>query len=205
MKLEVCNAARVIPCRICVEVAGTISRSLTRFRSRRLRLEFSSRSLRSETICPGWSDVESPASEGVAAACGVFGYALFFMLGLQYVSASRGAVVITMNPALTLLLAAWLFKERLNAAIILGMLLAIGGALTAITQGQVLQFFAGGIKSGEVLLLGCVICWAAYTLIGRALLQGIDALTATTITAAIGAFSANSAPVRRGPSRISAT
>ena len=124
----------------------------------------------------------------IAAACGVFGYALFFMLGLQHVPAGRGAVVITMNPALTLLLAAWLFKERLNAAIILGMLLAIGGALTAITQGQVLQFFAGGVKSGEVLLLGCVICWAAYTLIGRALLQGIDALTATTITAAIGAI-----------------
>ena len=123
----------------------------------------------------------------IAAACGVFGYALFFMLGLQHVPAGRGAVVITMNPALTLLLAAWLFKERLNAAIILGMLLAIGGALTAITQGQVLQFFAGGFKSGEVLLLGCVICWAAYTLIGRALLPGIDALTATTITAAIGA------------------
>ena len=30
--------------------------------SRRLRLEFSSRSLRSETICPGCNDVESPAS-----------------------------------------------------------------------------------------------------------------------------------------------
>ena len=124
----------------------------------------------------GWHTVRALSTRqwlglAVAAACGVFGYALFFMLGLQYVSASRGAVVITMNPALTLLLAAWLFKERLNAAIILGMLLAIGGALTAITQGQVLQFFAGGFKSGEVLLLGCVICWAAYTLIGRALLQ----------------------------------
>ena len=84
----------------------------------------------------GWHTVRALSTRqwlglAVAAACGVFGYALFFMLGLQYVSASRGAVVITMNPALTLLLAAWLFKERLNAAIILGMLLAIGGALTA--------------------------------------------------------------------------
>lgn len=123
----------------------------------------------------------------IAAACGVFGYALFFMLGLQYVAAGKAAVVITMNPALTLLLAAWLFKERLNTPIILGMALAIGGALTAITQGQVLQFFASGIKGGEALIFGCVICWAAYTLISRALLPGIDALTATTITASIGA------------------
>lgn len=123
----------------------------------------------------------------LAAACGVFGYALFFMLGLRHVGAGKAAVVITMNPALTLLLAAWLFKERLNTPIILGMALAIGGALTAITQGQVLQFFSGGIKAGEALIFGCVICWAAYTLISRALLPGIDALTATTITACIGA------------------
>ena len=56
MKLEVCKAARVIPCSTCVEVAGTISRTCTGFMSRRLRLEFSSRSLRSETIWPGCSE-----------------------------------------------------------------------------------------------------------------------------------------------------
>ena len=140
----------------------------------------------------GWHSVRALTARqwlglAVAAACGVFGYALFFMLGLQYVAAGKAAVVITMNPALTLLLAAWLFKERLNAAILIGMVLALGGALTAITQGQVLQFFAGGIQGGEALIFGCVICWAAYTLISRALLHGIDALTATTLTAAMGA------------------
>ncbi len=139
----------------------------------------------------GWHTVRALTARqwlglAIAAACGVFGYALFFMLGLQYVAAGKAAVVITMNPALTLLLAAWLFKERLNAAIMLGMALALGGALMAITQGQVWQFFAGGIQGGEALIFGCVICWAAYTLISRALLQGIDALTATTMTAALG-------------------
>jgi len=62
MKLEVWSAARVIPCNTWVEVAGTMSRTCTGCWSRRLRLEFSSRSLRSETICPGCNDVESPAS-----------------------------------------------------------------------------------------------------------------------------------------------
>ena len=61
-ELEVWSAARVIPCKTWVEVAGTMSRTCTGRRSRRLRLEFSSRSLRSETICPGCSAVESPAS-----------------------------------------------------------------------------------------------------------------------------------------------
>ena len=48
----------------------------------------------------------------VAASVGVCGYAVFFMLGLQAMPAGKAAVVVAMNPVLTLLLAAWLFGER---------------------------------------------------------------------------------------------
>jgi len=89
---------------------------------------------------------------------------------------------------LTLLLAAWLFGERLNAKILAGMLLAVGGAIMVVTQGQPLTVLSGGIKAGEWLIFGCVVCWAAYTLIGRAVLRGIDALTVTTATSFIGAL-----------------
>ena len=92
------------------------------------------------------------------------------------------------NPVLTLLLAAWLFDERLNAKILAGMLLAVCGAITAVTQGQPLAVLSGGIKAGEWLIFGCVVCWAAYTLIGRAVLRGIDALTVTAATSLIGAL-----------------
>ena len=59
------------------------------------------------------------------------------------------------------------------------MLLAVGGAIMVVTQGQPLTVLSGGIKAGEWLIFGCVVCWAAYTLIGRAVLRGIDALTVT--------------------------
>ena len=63
MKLDVCNAARVIPCKTWVRGRGHDVAHLHRTHGRvRLRLEFSSRSLRSDTICPGCTDVESPAS-----------------------------------------------------------------------------------------------------------------------------------------------
>jgi len=42
------------------------------------------------------------------------------------------------------------------------------------------------VGKGELLLLGCVATWVAYTLIGRRLLVGIDALTTTTVTAGFG-------------------
>ncbi|MDU8023373.1 MAG: DMT family transporter, partial [Neisseria sp.] len=123
-----------------------------------------------------------------AASVGVCGYAVFFMLGLQAMPAGKAAVVVAVNPVLTLLLAAWLFGERLNAKILVGMLLAVCGAITVVTQGQPLTVLSGGIKAGEWLIFGCVVCWAAYTLIGRAVLRGIDALTVTTATSFIGAL-----------------
>jgi drug/metabolite transporter (DMT)-like permease len=123
-----------------------------------------------------------------AAASGICAYAVFFMYGLQSVAAGRASVVVALNPVLTLLLAAWLFRERLNLGIVLGMLLAVSGALTAITQGHPLQLLNGGMGRGELLLLGCVVSWSAYTLLGRKVLKGIDALTATTVAAVLGSL-----------------
>lgn len=122
----------------------------------------------------------------LAGAVGVFGYAVFFMLGLAQVPAGRAALVVTTNPVATTLLAAWWFGERLNRRIGVGMALATAGAWVVITHGQPLTLLTGGLGAGELLLLGCAACWVAYTLMGRRLLQGIDALTTTTVTAGLG-------------------
>lgn len=117
---------------------------------------------------------------------GVAGYAVFFMLALQRVEASRAAVVVTTNPVFTTLLAAWLFKETLNARILLGLACAVAGAATVLTHGAPWKLFTGEVALGEWLLLGCIATWVAYTLISRRLLAGIDVLTATAVSAALG-------------------
>jgi drug/metabolite transporter (DMT)-like permease len=124
---------------------------------------------------------------GAAGVVGVAGYAAFFMAALQHVEASRAAVVVTTNPVFTTLLAAWLFKEAFNARIAFGLACAAIGAATVLTRGAPWQVFTGGMGLGEWLLLGCIATWVAYTLMGRRLLAGIDALTATAYSAAIGA------------------
>ena len=124
----------------------------------------------------------------LAASFGVFGYATFFMSGLKHVPAGKGALVITLNPVITLLLAAWIFYERLNKRIGLGIAMAAVGAAVVITRGEPWHVLDGRVGIGEVLLLGCVACWVAYTLIGRKVMAGVDALTTTAVTAAIGAL-----------------
>ncbi|HEY8976467.1 MAG TPA: DMT family transporter [Burkholderiaceae bacterium] len=139
----------------------------------------------------------------VGGAVGVFGYAMFFMLGLSHVAAGRAALVVTTNPVVTTLIAAWWFGERLNWRIGAGMALAAAGALIVMTHGAPWTLLAGSVGKGEALLLGCVATWVAYTLIGRRLLAGIDALTTTTVTAAFGlVMLAVTALVFEGPAAV---
>ena len=125
---------------------------------------------------------------GLAAAgtVGVFAYSVFFMLALQRVEASRAAVVVTINPVFTTLLAAWWFKERFNPRVGIGLALAVIGAATVLTHGAPWKVLAGDVGSGEWLLLGCIASWVSYALMGKRLMAGIDSLTATAVTASVG-------------------
>jgi drug/metabolite transporter (DMT)-like permease len=119
-------------------------------------------------------------------AVGVFGYAIFFMYGLQHVPASRAALIVTVNPVFTTLIAAWLFKERFNWKIGVGMACAVLGAATVLTRGEPWKILVGQIGLGEWLLLGCVACWTGYSLIGKVAMKNIDSLASTAYTAGFG-------------------
>lgn len=136
----------------------------------------------------GWPHLSRRQWLGLASAgaVGVFAYSAFFMFALQRVPASRAALVITINPVFTTLLAAWWFKERFNRLVGAGLALAVAGAATVLTQGAPWKVLAGDMGTGEWLLLGCIATWSAYSLMGKRLMAGIDSLTATAVTAAVG-------------------
>jgi drug/metabolite transporter (DMT)-like permease len=141
-----------------------------------------------------------------AASVGVFGYAAFFLSGLQHIPSGKAALVVTLNPVLTLALAVWVFKERINRVIGTGMALAVVGAVIVISHGDPQALLGGQLGVGELLILGCVACWAAYTLIGRWVLTGVDALSTTTITSCFGALMLLAASlVAEGPAALAGT
>ncbi len=137
----------------------------------------------------GWPRLSARQWGGLVlgGTVGVTAYALMFMLGLQRVEASRAAMVVTTNPVFTTVLAAWLFGERFNARIALGLVFAVVGAAIVLGRGDPTSLLSGGLGLGEVFLLGCLSCWTIYTLIAKALMKGVDALAATAISALIGA------------------
>lgn len=122
----------------------------------------------------------------VLGLSGVFSYNAFFFKGLEHIEAGRAAVIIANNPIFIALFAALLFRERLNLAKIVGIVLSILGAVVVITRGEPETVFAIGIGQGELLIFGCVISWVVYSLVGRSAMKGFSPLVAVTYSALVG-------------------
>lgn len=112
---------------------------------------------------------ESGRDWGLIWALGFFGiflYGLCFFFGLQRIPAGRGALVVALNPAV-IVITAWLIgKERMTTRKAIGSLIALAGCLTVIGNGDPLALFQGTVGLGEWLIVGCVMSWTAYTFIG---------------------------------------
>ena len=121
----------------------------------------------------------------LTALLGVFGYSTFFIWGLKYVPAGQATVIVATNPVFTTIFAIWLFKEKWNKWVANGMAIAVVGSLLAMTKGEPTQMLTN-FGFGQLLLLGALVCWVAYTLLARKVLVGIDSLTATTISSIFG-------------------
>ncbi|MEZ0576998.1 DMT family transporter [Halodesulfovibrio aestuarii] len=119
-------------------------------------------------------------------ATGVFAYNAFFFTGLQTVPAGRAAVIISMNPIVITLLAALLFGEKLTPRKGIGICLSVTGATIAISRGDPVSLFTGGLTSGDLTIFGCVASWSAYSLLGKRMMGFLTPHAAITYSCITG-------------------
>lgn len=120
------------------------------------------------------------------AATGVLLYNLFFLGALARIPAGRTALIIALNPIVTALATAVLLRERLGRTRWAGIALALVGCAIVITRGELGEALSQAVGLGELLMFGGVCSWAAYTLIGRRILQGLTPIAATSYAALWG-------------------
>jgi drug/metabolite transporter (DMT)-like permease len=113
-------------------------------------------------------------------ATGILAYNLFFLGALARLPASRTSLIIALNPIVTIAAASLLLGERMHARRWLGVAVALAGVWIVVSRGDVLGSVSGAVGLGELLMFGGVCSWAAYTLIGRRVLEGLTPLAATT-------------------------
>ncbi|AKK00878.1 membrane protein [Pseudomonas sp. Cab53] len=118
---------------------------------------------------------------------GIFFYNLCFFYGLQSISASRASLIVALNPAV-IGLASWgLFKERLGALKVAGIVLCIGGAgLVIVSRDPALLQGATQSWLGDGLIFGCVLGWGIYSLFSRDLNERLGPLQTVTWSILLG-------------------
>ena len=117
---------------------------------------------------------------------GVFAYNVLFFNGLSLIPASRASIIIANNPILISVLAAFFFGETLTIIKVLGILLSVSGAVIAISNADPLALFDGGVGLGDLFILGCVLSWAIYSLLGKRVVRDLSPLLATSHAAVVG-------------------
>lgn len=119
-------------------------------------------------------------------ATGVFLYSLFFFNGLKTITAGRAALIVACIPACISALSAILYKEHFGPLRILGTLLSLAGVAVVISDGDPLALIRDGIHVGDLLILGCVASWTAYTLCGRQVMKSMHPVSAVTWSCVFG-------------------
>ncbi len=115
-------------------------------------------------------------------ATGVFLYNAFFFSALAELSASRAALIIATNPALTAV-ATWLvFRQRFAWWQWVGVATAFAGVAIVVSRGNI-ALVSDAFGLGELLMFGGAVSWVVYTLVGRSLMQRQDALSPLATTA----------------------
>jgi len=122
----------------------------------------------------------------VLGLLGIFCYNLFFMAALEKLPASRAALIIALNPVITITISALVLNEQLSRRRWLGVGIALLGVWIVISRGDFTHIASAGIGAGELFMLAAVFCWALYTIIGRRVLAGLSPLAATNYAALWG-------------------
>src|SRR5258706_10454892 len=91
-----------------------------------------------------------------------FGY-----VGLQYTTATNGVILNSSIPIMIILLGWLIYRDTVTRTQILGVLVSLAGVLTVLTRGdpRVLADFA--LNKGDLILMGGMVFWAAYTVFLR--------------------------------------
>jgi drug/metabolite transporter (DMT)-like permease len=122
----------------------------------------------------------------VLGALGVFAYNLFFMGALVKLPASRAALIIALNPAITIAISALALGEKLSVRRWLGVAIALLGVAIVVTRGELGTLGSGSVGMGELLMFAAVVSWALYTIGGRRVMGGLSPLAATSYAALWG-------------------
>lgn len=133
---------------------------------------------------PKWTEVLQHWKHLVTLGMlGIIGYGFMFYEGLRTTSGFNASLIVALNPAMILIAASVFLHDKLTVRAIVGIMIALAGALWALTGGDLALLLHGGFGVGDVWILGVIVVWTAYTLIIRSA-PPVPPLTSTSVQVA---------------------
>ncbi|TWI59132.1 DMT family transporter [Halalkalibacter nanhaiisediminis] len=111
---------------------------------------------------------------------GIIGYNLILYSALEFTSATNAALISALNPGIIVLFSVLLLREKLSRIQIVGLFISLFGALIILTQGNLGSILNTDYNRGDLLMIGAVIVWTFYSIIGKKI--SIPPITATAVS-----------------------
>ncbi|ATW28177.1 DMT family transporter [Candidatus Formimonas warabiya] len=105
---------------------------------------------------------------------GVVGMFLALAIGLQYVPAGKSTLINSINPALIVFMAHFVFHEPLSWRRITGLVLSLLGVLLVITGNDLGVWHRLSFQAADLFFVFSGFCWAFYSILNRALGDRMD-------------------------------
>ena len=128
-----------------------------------------------------------PAARPLAwmVVCGGVLYPWLFLLALARTSATNTALLIALNPVMTVLLAP-LVGERLERRRLAGIALALLGATIVITRGDVGHVASLSLGGGDLIAVAAAAAWASFNLTSRGVVGRLTPAFTNCVIYAVG-------------------
>jgi drug/metabolite transporter (DMT)-like permease len=117
---------------------------------------------------------------------GIALYNIFFFIASKHAPVIKSSLFIASNPILIIVLSALFLKEKISRNQVFGLILALLGVSFIITNGHLEVFLTMAFEPIDFVLLGAVICWALYSVIGRVVLRKYSSIVSTTYAVGFG-------------------
>ncbi|MGB8450862.1 MAG: DMT family transporter [Anaerocolumna sp.] len=115
------------------------------------------------------------------AICGIFLYRIFTLLGLSYTSATNSGLITSTSPAMVVILAYFILKEKIRLKGFIGLLFVLMGLFTINMYSYLVGGSAKNSLFGNLLIMAAVICEALFSVLSKIECKRMTALYRTTI------------------------
>ena len=115
------------------------------------------------------------------AVCGILLYRVFTLVGLSYTSAANSGLITSSSPAIVVILAYIILRERISLKGFIGLILVLAGLFTINIYIYLNDGSAKNSLFGNLLIMMAVICEALFSVLSKIKCSPMSPLYRTTI------------------------